>query len=452
MRDARQSARLIPEAPRDRPAHLRRGALLAGAMLGPLALAGTAFGQSERLGLDEATAVDEDAGIRVPEGFDAKIFADGVGRARHIAVRDNGDVFVALREQNQGGGVVVLRDDDGDGAVDHSVYFGEHAGTGLEIHDGFLYASSDEAIYRYALPEPEREMAPAGPPETVVDGFPAQRSHASKAFAIDDSGNLYVNVGAPSNACQEDDRTQGSPGQEPCALLEEHAGLWRFDADKTGQSFEDGARFVTGTRNIVALDWNPQVGELYFVMHGRDQLHELFPDLYTVEQNAELPGEEFHVAREGADYGWPYTYWDHQVGQRVAAPEYGGDGETAAEDDRYQAPLLAFPGHWAPNDLLFYTADAFPDEAQGGAFIAFHGSWNRAPLPQRGYNVVFVPFDGAEPSQDWSVFADGFKGAEVLEDSDDAEFRPMGLAQGPDGALYIADSVQGRIWRVTYEG
>jgi glucose/arabinose dehydrogenase len=201
----------------------------------------------------------------------------------------------------------------------------------------------------------------------------------------------------------------------------------------------------------VALDWNPLARELYFVMHGRDQLHQLYPDLYTAEQSAELPAEELHVAREGAAYGWPYTYWDHQVGQRMVGPEYGGDGKTAAEED-YPAPLLAFPGHWAPNDLLFYSAEAFPAQAQGGAFIAFHGSWNRAPLPQGGYQVVFVPFDGGEPSGDWSVFADGFKGAEVLEDEDDAEFPPMGLAQGPDGALYITDSVQGRIWRITHQG
>jgi glucose/arabinose dehydrogenase len=430
---------------------LRRCTLLASSLLGGLVLAGAAFGQTPKVALNEAMPVDEDAGIRVPEGFDATIFAESVGRARHVAVRDNGDVFVALREPNQGGGVVVLRDDDGDGAVDHSVYFGEHAGTGLAIHDGFVYASSDDAIYRYALP-PENEMAPSGPAETVVDGFPAQRSHASKAFAIDDSGSLYVNVGAPSNACQEEDRAEGSPGQERCGLLDEHAGLWRFDANKTGQTFADGERFVTGTRNVVALDWNPQVRALYFLIHGRDQLHELFPDLYTVEQNAELPAEEFHVAREGADYGWPYTYWDHQAGARMVAPEYDGNGQMVAEEGRYEAPLLAFPGHWAPNDLLFYTGEAFPAQAQGGAFIAFHGSWNRAPLPQRGYQVVLVPFENGGPVQDWVVFADGFKGVELLEDSDDAEFRPMGLAQSPDGALYIADSVQGRIWRVTYEG
>jgi glucose/arabinose dehydrogenase len=426
--------------------------LWASIVLGLLALGGApAFGQVGPLGLSDQTPADADAGIRVPEGFDARIFADGVGRARHIAVRNNGDVYVALREATPEGGTAALRDQDGDGVADQVAYFGEHAGTGIAIDGGFLYASSDDAIYRYALPEGEA-LLPEGGPETVVGGFPEQRSHASKAFALDGSGNLYVNVGAPSNACQEEDRTGGSPGQQPCPLLENHAGIWRFDANKTGQTFEDGERFVTGTRNIVALDWNSLTGELYFVMHGRDQLHELFPDLYTVEESAELPAEEFHVARAGADYGWPYTYWDPQANVRMIGPEYGGDGDTVAQDGNYQAPLLAFPGHWAPNDLLFYTAeDAFPEPARGGAFIAFHGSWNRAPLPQGGYNVVFVPFVGTGPSGEWSVFADRFKGADVIADPDDAVYRPMGLAQSPDGALYITDSVQGRVWRVTYQ-
>jgi glucose/arabinose dehydrogenase len=436
-----------------RLAWVPQSTLWAGVVLGPLAFGGgAAFGQADQFALSEDTPIDEDAGIRVPEGFDAKVFAEGVGRARHIAVRDNGDVYVALRRPAHGSGIVALRDEDGDGAADQTEYFGEHAGTGIAIHDGFLYASSDDAIYRYPLPESDA-LAPESGPETVVEGFPAQRSHASKAFTFDDSDNLFVNIGAPSNACQEQDRTPGSPGQEPCPLLEDHAGIWRFDANKTDQTFEDGERFVTGTRNIVALDWNPLAGELYFAMHGRDQLHDLFPELYTVEESAALPAEEVHLVREGADYGWPYTYWDHLAGARMVAPEYGGDGQTVAQEGDYEVSKLTFPGHWAPNDLLFYTAeDAFPSAARGGAFIAFHGSWNRAPLPQDGYNVVFVPFEGPDPTGEWSVFADGFKGAEVLEDSDDAEFRPMGLAQGPDGALYITDSVHGRIWRVTYEG
>jgi glucose/arabinose dehydrogenase len=293
MSGDRGSIRVMPGS---RPGHARRRRLSASVALCALAIgSGAAFGQADQLALGEDTAVDEDAGIRVPAGFDAQVFAEGVGRARHIAVRDNGDVYVALREPRDGRGIAALRDEDQDGAADQLAYFGEHAGTGIAIQGGFLYASSDDAIYRYPLPE-GGALVPESGPETVVEGFPQQRSHASKAFTFDDAGNLYVNVGAPSNACQEQDRTPGSPGQEPCQLLENHAGIWRFDADKSNQTFEDGERVVTGTRNIVALDWNPLAGELYFAMHGRDQLHELFPDLYTAEESAELPAEELHRA------------------------------------------------------------------------------------------------------------------------------------------------------------
>jgi glucose/arabinose dehydrogenase len=252
------------------PGGLSRSTLWASLILCPLTLgSGPAFGQADELALSADAPMDQDADIRVPEGFDAEVFAEEVGRARHIAVRDNGDVYVALREARAEGSVAALRDEDGDGAADRVEYFGEHAGTGTAIHDGFLYASSDDAIFRYPLPEGDA-LVPQSGPETVVQGFPRQRSHASKAFAIDDSGNLYVNVGAPSNACQEADRTRGSPGQEPCPLLDDHAGIWRFDGNKSGQNFEDGARHVTGTRNVVALDWNSDAGALYFAMHGRD--------------------------------------------------------------------------------------------------------------------------------------------------------------------------------------
>ncbi|MDX1539820.1 MAG: hypothetical protein R3349_00310, partial [Geminicoccaceae bacterium] len=258
---------------------------------------------------------------------------------------------------------------------------------------------------------------------------------------------LYVNVGAPSNACMEQSRTPGSPGQDPCPLLDRHAGIWRFDAATTGQSFEDGERVVTGARNVVAIDHDPSSDAVYLVQHGRDQLHELYPDLYTVEESAEQPGEEFHRVSDGSNLGWPYTYWDWQEEARMVAPEYGGDGETRAEEGEYQEPLVALPGHWAPNDLLF--VEDGPDALTSGALIAFHGSWNRAPLPQAGFKVVFVPFEGGEVAGEWTVFADGFIGQETIYDRDDARFRPMGLAQGPDGALYVSDSVEGRIWRVS---
>ena len=115
-----------------------------------------------------------------------------------------------------------------------------------------------------------------------------------------------------------------------------------------------------------------------------------------------------------------------------------------------KGPAFAFPAHWAPEAILFYTADQFPAKYRNGAFISFHGSWNRDPLPQGGYKVVFLPFENGRPAAEFEVFADGFAGPDVSPR--DALHRPTGLAVGPDGSLYIADDKGGRIWRVLYVG
>ena len=111
---------------------------------------------------------------------------------------------------------------------------------------------------------------------------------------------------------------------------------------------------------------------------------------------------------------------------------------------------MAFPGHLAPNDLLFYTGRMFPEIYRNGAFIAFHGSWNRAPLEQEGYYVAFVPFMNGLPSGEMEIFANGFAGVDVIKSPGNAKYRPMGLAQGPGGELYISDSNVGRIWKIEY--
>jgi glucose/arabinose dehydrogenase len=251
----------------------------------------------------------------------------------------------------------------------------------------------------------------------------------------------------------EEFRTRGSPGQQPCPQLEKQGGIWRYDARGTGQTQDGhGERFATGVRNAVAIEYNRALDQVYFLSHGRDALFALFPEYYSAEESAELPSEEMHVLIEGGNYGWPYTYYDHVQGKRLVAPEYGGDGSAVAEAGLYRDPVATFPGHWAPNDLLFYTGTQFPAHFRGGAFIVFHGSWNRAPLPQAGYDIVFVPFDGAQPSRDWEVFADGFKGADVLENPADATHRPTAIAQGVAGELYVSSTVSGRVWRIGYIG
>ena len=398
-----------------------------------------------------AVACDpNDGGLELADGFCATVVAENLGSTRHLAVANNGDIYAAVRDTTAEAGIVALRDTDGDYAADRTEYFGDGSGTGIGLRDGYLYFGADSAIWRYE--KGDGELVPSGDPETIVEDFPEQRQHAVKPFDFDGDGHLYVNVGAPSNACMEETRTKDSPGQDPCPLLQEYAGIWRYQADATGQQHATDARYVSGIRNAVALTWNDAADNLYAVQHGRDQLNQFFPDLYTQKESAELPAEEFFKADEGDNFGWPYCYYDWRKEKKVLGPEYGGDGEEIGRCDQFEDPIQAFPGHWGPNDVLFYDGDQLPERYQGGAFIAWHGSWNRAPLPQEGYKVTFTPFDGAEPSGDFKVFADGFTGTDTLQNPGQAEHRPTGLAVGPDGGLYVSDDENGTIWRIVYAG
>jgi len=391
----------------------------------------------------------DNAGLKLPEGFSAMVFADNLGNARHLAVNTNGDVYVSLSQIKSGGGIVCLRDEDLDGRADNIKYYGIYDGTGIELHNGYLYFGADTLIVRYKLNE--GELVPNENAEIVAGGFSAQNQHATKPMAFDQDGNMFVTVGAPANACQEQDRTTGSPGIDPCPLLELHAGIWRFKADVLNQDqAKDGYRYATGIRNAVAITWNNAENKLYAVQHGRDQLSQLFPDLYTDEQSAILPAEEFLLVEDGSNFGWPYCYFDPLQNKKVLAPEYGGNGQKVERCSAADDPILAFPAHTAPNDILFYTGDMFPDKYKNGAFIAFHGSWNRAPKPQEGYYVVFVPFKGKIPEGEWEVFASGFAGVDVIKSPRDAKHRPCGLAQGIDGSLFVSDDVEGRIYRISY--
>jgi glucose/arabinose dehydrogenase len=271
-------------------------------------------------------------------------------------------------------------------------------------------------------------------------------------FVIDPTGNIYIDVGSATNSCQIKNRTLGSPGHKPCTELRTRAGIWRYDANKTNQKFSSAERYATGIRNAVGIAVDPG-GQLYSTQHGRDQLFDNWPKLYTAEQGQNLPAEELLKIVQGGDYGWPTCYFDGQQQKLVLAPEYGGDGAKAVGDCATRTgPEAFFPAHWAPDDLLFYSGSSFPAHYKDGAFIAFHGSWNRAPGPQGGYNVVFVPFAGGKPIDpaNYEVFADGFAGA--VKQPDRAAHRPAGLSLGPDGAIYIADDQGGRVWRVTYKG
>ena len=396
----------------------------------------------------ETNTRDSVVGITLPEGFSATVFVDSVGQARHLAVNGNGDVYVKLDKLYNAWGILRLRDSDNDGKAEDISGFGNYTGTGIFLRNGYLYATSDTQVFRY--PINNNGVENQDKPELLVTGLIDRRQHASKSIALDDAGNIYVNIGAPSNSCQEQDRSTGSMGRNPCPILDSAGGIWQFRIDKQNQTYGDGVRFATGLRNIVGLDWNAQQNQLYAMQHGRDDLNRLFPNMYTVDESVNLPAEELFLIKKNGDYGWPYCYYDQVQKKKLTAPEYGGDKIKTTGCDGKEQPLYAFPGHWAPNGLLFYTGKQFPEKYQNGAFIAFHGSWNRAPRDQEGYNVVFLPFKDGKPSGDYEIFADGFAGAKKTPT--DATFRPCGLAQGPDGSLYISDDKKGRIWKVSYKG
>lgn len=419
-------------------------------LAGVVAAAGVLPALADVVGVDAGAAVDEATEIRVPAGFKSTVFADGIGRARHMAAAESGWVYVALARSQDGYGAVALNDSTGDGAADQQVYFGKGlTGTGIGIHDGYLYYGTNSSVVRWPLPA---SGAPVDAPELMISDLLDERQHAAKALAFDGDGNIYVNIGAPSNACMRESRTKGSPGMEPCPILETSGGIWRFDANKPSQTQADGTLYATGVRNGMALDWNWAANDLFLAQHGRDQLTSFFPDMYTVEMSAELPAEEFHRVKEGANVGWPYSYWDQLQGKRMLMPEYGGDGKQTS--DRGQDPLVGFPGHWAPNDMVFIRGKSWPAGYRNGAMIAFHGSWNRAPMPQQGYRVVFVPMnEQGEVAGDWVTFADGFPGKDPLMSPRDAKHRPTGVAEGADGSLFISSLMSGgRIYKVTYEG
>ncbi|HEV2200813.1 MAG TPA: hypothetical protein VGR73_13415 [Bryobacteraceae bacterium] len=383
-------------------------------------------------------------GLTLPRGFCALVAADGLGTARHLVVAPNGDVFVALQD----GGVAALRDNNGDGKFEVKEHFGEDSFTGIALRNGYLYVAGRNTVLRYKMMP--GDLKPAGPPETVVTGLPGVRQHGDKGITFDGMGSLYVNVGAPSNACQTKDRQAKSPGQDPCPILEKNGGIWKFDENKLGQKQEDGTRFATGLRQMPAIAWHD--GAVYITMNNRDQLDVMWPGVFTAKENAERPAEPLYRAVAGSNFGWPYCFYDYGQKKFLMNPEYGGDGKNVGRCADFTPPVAAFPAHWAPVDMMFYSGSQFPGRFKNGAFIAFHGSWNRSPLEQAGYNITFQPFSNGEPSGNFEVFASGFTGKTPLMNPNDAAARPDGVAEGPDGSLYIADSQKGKIWRIMYRG
>jgi glucose/arabinose dehydrogenase/cytochrome c553 len=400
----------------------------------------------------------DDGAITLPSGFRALVVADNlvvnkkVGnsteRLRGIAIAANGDIYAKGRFGN----IFALRDADGDGRTEIIKEFGAgDGGTHIAFHDGWLYHSSRSAVYRYKYTP--GELVPTSELQTVLSKLPAERDHDQKAFAFDDQGRMLVEIGSPYNVYSKPDRQLGAKGMDATEFQKTFGGFWRFDPNKLNQTQADGVRFSTGHRHSLALVWNDVSKNFFMVQMGRDNLNVVDPVHYDALDNAERVSEVMHLLREGSNLGWPYSYWDPIKNAHMVAPEFGGDNIKRVDPDPYDKPVVTFPAHWAPIGMTMYEGTQFPEKYRGGAFVAFHGSWNRAPRAQAGYQVAFVPFDAKGlPIGTYETFAGGFAGKDEFVNTSDARFRPAGVAVGPDGSLYITDTEKGRIWRVIYTG
>ncbi|HUO02635.1 MAG TPA: hypothetical protein VMU31_07640 [Rhizomicrobium sp.] len=387
-------------------------------------------------------AAAEPDNLVLPPGFHASVVAEALGPARHLAIRDNGDIYVSTRAERAGEtapGIVALRLGR-DGKVVETEHFSTvSGGTGIRFYKGALYADSPTTVYRFTFKG--RELVPSAEPQILIDGMP-EKGFPSRGLAFDGKGGLYVTVGASSNICLDPNAPKGAPavGLKPCPSLETRSGVWRFDAEKLNQKFPgDGEQIATGLRDMMAVDWSRDLKGFYGVMQGRND-------------HIDTVSEELHRIDKGANLGWPYTYYDTALHARVLAAEYGGDGNTQAEGN-YDAPLAALPAHQSPLDLVFYDGKQFPSAYRGGAFIVYHGGAGAlAPDGHRGYDVMFLPFDHGVPGQP-QAFIEGFAGPEPGDrNPGKAAYRPTGAAVAKDGSLYVVEGQKGRLWHITYDG
>jgi len=449
---------------------MRLGKLFRILVLALLALAAIYGGTSLMLVRSDTTlaagaqsqgCANDDSGLQLPAGFCATVFADDIGHARHMVAAPSGVLYVNTwsgryygnATPHPGGFLVALQDKSAAGKADvierfgATVQTGGAGGTGIGLYKGSIYAELNDKIVRYSLPD--GAIVASGSGDTIVSGLPLGGDHPMHPFIINAEGAMYIDVATATNSCQVKNRTLKSPGVNPCTELETRGGVWLYDANKTGQTFSPADRYATGIRNAegFAIDSD---GRVFVTLHGRDQLHANWPEFYQPDQEATLPSEELLLLKAKGDYGWPECYHDAFVKKLVLAPEYGGDGKKIGVCADKIGAVAAFPAHWAPNAMVRYDQRQFPARYREGVFIAFHGSWDRAPYPQGGYNVVFQPLSGESASGQCEVFADGFAG--TVKSPGKAEHRPSGLAVGPDGALYVSDDIRGRIYRIVYQG
>ncbi len=383
----------------------RRSCLLIVAVAGLLAIAGGYLlvrALSSRVNLAPLQGSGAVAALRLPPGFQANVFAQGLDGPRFMAIGPDGALYVADRGN---GRVAALRDADGDGVADEIRTFAADldAPHSLAFFEGAWYVGVPTGVVRL---EDSDGDGLADSRQTIVDDYPTG-GHNTRTVAFLPDGRMVVSVGSSCNVCEEDD-----PRRAAIIIYNGPAG--------------GGERiFARGLRNAVGLAVHPQTGELWASNNGRDLMGD------------DSPPENIYLVRDGADYGWPACH-----SGRIIDPDLGAPGAC----DGVQQPVVEMQAHSAPLGIAFYDGDMFPEEYRGDLFIAFHGSWNRS-VPT-GYNVVRLPIQDGQPAAAVEPFANGW----LDEQTNRSSGRPVDVVVGPAGELYVSDDKGGYIYRIVYQG
>jgi glucose/arabinose dehydrogenase len=367
-------------------------------------------------------------------GLAVSAFATGLDHPRWLTVLPNGDVLVAETNTPKQDGphglkgwlmvwamglagagvpspnrIVLLRDADGDGVAETRSVFREGLNSpfGMALIGDKFYVADTDALLRFDYIEGATKLEGEGTKIAALPAGPINLHWTKSLVASPDGSKLYVGIGSNSNA-----------GEGGLDLEEGRAQIVEIDVD-TGTT----RSFATGLRNPVGMVFEPDTGALWVVVNERDELgSDLVPDYLT-------------EVKDGAFYGWPFSYW----GQHVDARAKPQNPELVAQ---VLKPDYSLGNHVAPLGLVFATGSLLPDAYRSGAFIGEHGSWNRIPFS--GYEVVFVPFSGGRPSGLPVDVLTGF-----LSERGEAQGRPVGVAMDAKGALLVADDVGNVVWRVT---
>jgi glucose/arabinose dehydrogenase len=341
----------------------------------------------------------------VPAGFQVNIFAKDLKRPRFMAVAPNGDIFVAETGNSQ---ITILRDPQNSGGAQQAEVFVDKLNRpfGIAFHDDYVYVGNTNEVVRFHYDKQTSKRL--GNAEHILD-LPGGGGHFTRTVAFSPDGKkLYVSVGSTGNIDLEKDPRRA-------AVLV---------ADPDGKN---SRLYATGLRNAVGLATEPNTGEVWVCVNERDEL------------GNDLPPDYLTFIKDGAFYGWPYSYIGSNVDTRVKPQQ----PDLVA---RAVIPDVLLGAHVAPLQFAFYNGKQFPESYRGGVFVAEHGSWNR--MPRQGYQVAFVGFKDGKAAVDPVPFLTGFNpdptGKDVLG-------RPVGIAVAPDGSLLVSEDGAGFIYRISYK-